>query len=206
MAEQIAPTKSNLQKVKRWLRVAQEGFSLLDRKRKVLLRELTGLVKEAREAQAEAATSLTGAYDALRAASITLGTEEVAEIAEGCEPTSELKILAKSVMGAWIPAVVPGPAIARPAYSFHGTNAALDEAVRRFRQAADVLARSAALENAVIRLAQEIQRTQKRANALHNVLIPRYQEQKKFIVESLEEREREEFFKVKLVKRRLESR
>lgn len=199
MPLQVAPTKSNLQKAKRALVVAKNGYGLLDRKRAVLLRELMAVLDEARKAQTEANDNLAKAFGSLQAANIRLGADAVEEIAAGCEEAPELRILAKSVMGAWIPAVTMPPA-ARPTYSFTTTGAALDEAVLRFRTAAALTARSAALENSVIVLAQEIQSTQKRANALHNVLIPRYEEQVKFITESLEEREREDFFKVKQVK------
>lgn len=207
MAEQVAPTKSNLMRARRSLRVASDGYGLLDRKRNVLLRELMSVLQDAKKAQAAAAESLSSAFAGLRTANISMGAEAVEEVAAGCEGSAgaaDVKVLAKSVMGAWVPSVAPMDETVRPAYSYRGTGAALDEAVRRFRRAAAVLAAAAALECAVIRLAQEIRRTQKRANALHNVLIPRYEEQIKFIAESLEEREREEFFKVKQVKRNKE--
>jgi len=207
MAEQVAPTKSNLMRSRRSLRVATDGYGLLDRKRNVLLRELMSVVAGAKRSQAEAAEALASAFEGLRAANISMGAAAVEEVAAGCEgPACDagLKMLAKSVMGAWVPSVAPMDETIRPSYSFRGTGAALDEAMRRFRRAAAVLARAAALECSVIRLAQEIRRTQKRANALHNVLIPRYEAQIKFIAESLEEREREEFFKVKMVKRNQE--
>jgi V/A-type H+-transporting ATPase subunit D len=204
MAEQVAPTKSNLQKSRRLLRVASDGYGLLDRKRNVLLRELLSVLGEAKKAQGEAAAALSSAFEALRAANISLGAELVEKTAAACAEPIDLRARARSVMGAWIPDVGALPGELRAAYSFRGTGASLDEARRRFRSAATAVARAATLEATVIRLAQEIQRTRKRANALHNVLIPRYTEQIKFIVEALEEREREEFFKVKLVKRRKE--
>lgn len=208
MATVIAPTKSNLLRSRRSLLVAQNGYGLLDRKRNVLLRELMSVLEEAKSSQREAAEATAAAFDALRSANISLGVAVVEQASAGCEGGANevsLRILAKSVMGAWTPSVQPMAERIHPGYSFHGTGAALDEAARRFRRAASVVARAAGLEATVIHLAQEIRQTQKRANALHNVLIPRYQEQIKFIAESLEEREREEFFKVKLVKRKREA-
>ena len=132
MPLQVAPTKSNLQKAKRALVVAKNGYGLLDRKRAVLLRELMAVLDEARKAQTEANDNLAKAFGSLQAANIRLGADAVEEIAAGCEEAPELRILAKSVMGAWIPAVTMPPA-ARPTYSFTTTGAALDEAVLRFR-------------------------------------------------------------------------
>jgi V/A-type H+-transporting ATPase subunit D len=208
MAMTIAPTKSNLLRARRSLRVARDGYGLLDRKRNVLLRELMATLDEAKATEREAAAAMEAAFAALRSANISLGAAVVEAASAGCVGPShdlELRVLAKSVMGAWTPSVQPIRDEIRPGYSFHGTSAALDEAVGRFRHAAAVTARAAGLESTVVFLAQEIRRTQKRANALHNVLIPRYAEQIKFISESLEEREREEFFKVKQIKRKQEA-
>jgi V/A-type H+-transporting ATPase subunit D len=202
MAEQVAPTKSNLLRSRRSLRTAVDGYALLDRKRNVLIRELMAVLEEAKKVQVEVAAALAEAFGALRAANIAVGAQNVEEVASACEEPTGITLLAKSVMGAWTPSVARIPEASRRSYSFRGTAAALDEAVRRFRRAAETTARAAALETTVIGLAQEIRRTQKRANALHNVLIPRYREQIKFISESLEERDREDFFKVKQVKRK----
>jgi len=201
MAVQVAPTKSNLMRAKRSLKTAVEGYALLDRKRNVLIRELMSVLGSAKDAQVEVGKALETAFKDLREANVAMGADAVEEVALACARPLDVTILAKSVMGAWTPGVQPLPATFERTYSFQGTTAGLDEAMLRFRYAASVVAKAAVMETTVIRLAQEIQRTQKRANALHNVLIPRYKEQIKFIAESLEEREREEFFKVKQVKR-----
>jgi V/A-type H+-transporting ATPase subunit D len=202
MAEQVVPTKSNLMRSRRSLRVAREGYDLLDRKRTVLIRELSSLLDTARQARAEVHEAMGHAYGALRTANIGMGGDNVEEVATGCVATVDLAILEKSIMGAWVPEIAPLPETVTPRYAWRGTTAALDEAMRCFRRAASVVAKAAAIENAVVRLAQEIQSTRKRANALHNVLIPRYLGEVKQITEALEEKDREEFFKVKLVKRR----
>jgi V/A-type H+-transporting ATPase subunit D len=202
---QVAPTKSNLMRSRRSLRVAREGYDLLDRKRNVLIRELMKLLDQARRAHADVDQAMAEAYDALRTANIRMGADNVDEVAGACVTTVDLVILEKSVMGAWVPEIAPLPETSFPRYPVQGTTAALDEAVRRFRHAAAVVTKVAAIENALIVLAREIQRTRKRANALHNVLIPRYDEEVKYITDVLEEKDREEFFKVKQVKKRREA-
>jgi V/A-type H+/Na+-transporting ATPase subunit D len=202
MAQPVAPTKSNLMRSRRSLRVAREGYDLLDRKRNVLIRELMALLDTARKARAEVDRVMAEAYGALQTASIRSGAHTVAEAAAECIAPTDLVIVEKSIMGAWVPELAPPPEAIAPRYPWRGTTAALDQAMRRFRHAASVVARAAAVENAVVRLTREIQRTRKRANALHNVLIPRYEEEVKVITEALEERDREEIFKVKVIKKR----
>ena len=202
MPQQVAPTKSNLMRSRRSLRVAKEGYDLLDRKRNVLIRELMSLLGTAKKARAEVDQVMANAYGALQTANIHTGADNVAEVAAVGVETVDLVILEKSIMGAWVPEFAALPESMTPRYTLRGTTAALDEAMRHFRLAASVVARVAAIENAVVRLAREIQRTRKRANALHNVLIPHYEEEVKVISEALEEKDREEIFKVKLVKKR----
>ena len=62
-------------------------------------------------------------------------------------------------------------------------------------------ARLAGIENSVYRLATAIKKTQRRTNMLENVVIPRLEENIRFISSTLEEHEREEFTRMKVIKR-----
>ncbi|MEM3126424.1 MAG: V-type ATP synthase subunit D, partial [Candidatus Caldarchaeum sp.] len=89
---------------------------------------------------------------------------------------------------------------------FLDTTPVFDEAVTKFRNILAPICRVAEVENAIFRLAEELKKTQRLLNALEHLIIPRYQEAIKFISANLEEREREDFVKLKHVKRLMERR
>ena len=188
-------------KTKKLLKVAREGYSLLDKKRNVLIRELMNIVDKIQQTQHDFAAVYNTAYQSVRDVNISLGSTPVAALAPAGIEDINIRILQKSVMGVSIPKIDGIKEINKPKFSFVRTNPLLDEAIKQFKAAVQVSLKMAELETAVVRLAQEIKKTQKRANALDNILIPRYEQIVKFIIEALEEKEREEFFKVKLVKK-----
>ena len=78
----------------------------------------------------------------------------------------------------------------------------LDEAYRSFIKVKKLTAELVEIENSVYRLADAISKTQKRANALKNIVIPRFEGNAKFIADALEEKEREEFSRLKVIKKK----
>ena len=80
------------------------------------------------------------------------------------------------------------------------TNSYLDIAFLCFNETKRLTAVLAEIENSIYRLAIAIKKTQKRANALKNIIIPKYESQLQFITNSLEEKEREEFSRQKVIK------
>lgn len=201
MAEQISPTKNNLFKTKKMLKVAKEGYSLLDKKRNVLMRELMTMIGRAEKTQQDFFSIYENAHHTLKKTFISLGSNTLEKLALAGNEEVNIKVLQKSVMGVSIPKIDGLTETMKPKYSFIETNPLLDESIKKFKSAVSISVKMAEIETAVVRLSQEIKKTQKRANALENILIPRYEGIVKFIVESLEEKEREEFFKVKLVKK-----
>ena len=89
----------------------------------------------------------------------------------------------------------------RPVYGFNGTSSALDEASVKFNEVKVMTVKLTEIENAVYRLAMNIKKTQKRANALENITIPLYDKLSKDIQNALEEKEREEHTRLKIIKR-----
>ena len=91
----------------------------------------------------------------------------------------------------------------RPAYAFYNTKESLDIAVHHFNRVKELTIRLSTIEISAYRLAASIKKTQKRANALKNITIPRYQELVKSISNALEEKEREEFTRLKVIKQQI---
>ncbi|BER92999.1 V-type ATP synthase subunit D [Atrimonas thermophila] len=201
----VSPTRGNLIELQRSLELAREGHSLLDRKRNVLVREMMRYLDEAKTLQEEMDRVFQAAYLALQRANLDIGIERVEEIGFAVSEIQDLDVRLKSIMGVEIPEISwDRREESRPAYGVYRTSAALDKAYLAFRKVVFLIIRLAVVENAVYRLAVEIKKTQKRVNALENVVIPDHVEKIKLIRDILEEQDREDFFKMKLLKRREE--
>ena len=202
----ISPTKSNLIKTKEILELAKIGYSLLDQKRSVLISEMAQLIDRAKEIQGEIDKRFNRAYQCLKVTNVTMGIDNVERIAIGTPPTATVEIVEKSAMGVTIPIMSLKKDNEKqstlPNYSIYRTTQSLDTAVTELRSVLEFIVELAEVETSVYRLAKEIKSTQKRANALEYILIPRYEATKKFIEESLEEKSREEFFKLKVLKKK----
>jgi len=194
----MLPTKGNLMASKRSRALAQTGYELMDRKRTILVRELMGLVKEATQLQSDMNTAFSEAYQALMRASMTIGVPE--SVAEAVSVDTTLDIQYHSVMGVELPRVSGQTPPPRMEYGFANTSSALDDCYLKFHRVKDAVRRMAEVETSVSRLSEAIQKTQKRANALSQIVIPDLDETIRLITDTLEEKEREEFVKLKVVK------
>lgn len=200
MNTQMAPTKANLIKSKSMLNFSRRGYDLLDKKRNVLIREMMSLVELANDIQKKIQVNFEIAFEALKYANITLGFNAVEELAISVPDTEDFQVLYHSVMGVEIPEVRFEETPLTVSYGFYRTNASLDEAMEKFRLVRFLTYELAEIENAVYKLAMEIKKTQKRANALEKIQIPKYIQIVKNIEETLEEKEREDFFRLKKIK------
>jgi V/A-type H+-transporting ATPase subunit D len=201
----VPPTKSSYLNLRRQLAFAREGFDLLDQKRQILIFELMSRLGRARDAELRAAAAMAEAFAALREAVLAIGSDALDRAALAVRPEYELKISEQALMGIRVPMLTVKADPPGVRFGLVGTSAAADLAMRRFVEALAVLAELAELENAVLRLATELRKTQRRCNALSKIFIPDYSETIGYILSSLEERERESFIILKMIKSRLTS-
>lgn len=199
---QIFPTKTNLINTKKSLYLAKLGYDLMDRKRNILVREMMQLIDKAKEVQSSVSETYAKAYAALKKAFITLG--DCCDFAENVPVDDSLVVDRRSVMGVELPIVKLGESKESTYYGLQGTNSMLDEAYLEFQKVKKLTAELAEIENNVYRLADAIKKTQKRANALDNILIPQFENTVKFISDALEEKEREDFSRLKISKKQKE--
>lgn len=199
------PTKGNLILAKNSLALAKLGYGLMDKKRNILIRELMGLIDEAKDIQAEIDSTFTEAYEALQLANIELGINYVQEIGMAVPVENSIAIKARSIMGTEIPLVRYDASSLRPTYAFGDTRQSLDAARMKFEKVKELTIKLSMVENSAYRLASSIKKTQKRANALKNITIPAYETLTKDISNALEEKEREEFTRLKVIKRMKEN-
>lgn len=195
------PTKGNLILAKNSLALARQGYELMDKKRNILLRELTSLIDQAENIQSEIDSTFTEAYKALQKANIQLGIGFVQDLAISVPVDNTIRIKTRSVMGTEIPLVQHDPLPPTLSYALYSTRESLDEARMHFEKVKELTVKLSMVENSAYRLASAIRKTQKRSNALKNITIPAYQNLVTHISNALEEKEREEFTRLKVIKR-----
>jgi len=199
----IAPTKSSLLTLKHQLAVAQEGYELLEQKRQILVFELMARVKRAGEVNRQVDQSLASAYSALREATLDIGSRALDEAARSVRLDHRVQVESRQLMGLRLPGVTASTQTPDVQFGVGGTSTNTDLAFQRFTGSLPLLAELAELETAVLRLAAELRKTQRRCNALDKVFIPNTRQTIIFITASLEERERESFVITRMVRDRL---
>lgn len=199
-ASKISPTKGNLLATKKSLSLAHMGYELMDRKRNILVREMMGLIERANALREKIDTTYEKAYNSLQRANLTMGVCEA--LAHSAPVETGISITVRSVMGVELPGVRLETGEADMCYDFSSSNATFDEAFISFHEVKLMLANLAEIENSVYRLAVAIRKTQSRANALKNIIIPDFDETVRFIADALEEKEREEFSRMKVMKKK----
>lgn len=195
------PTKGNLILAKNSLALASQGYELMDKKRNILLREMMGLIDQAKDIQAEIDSTFREAYQALQKANIELGIHYVQDIAASVPLEQSIRIKTRSIMGTEIPLVQSQSDWPNLTYAFYSSSEALDQARMNFEKVKELTIKLSMVENSAYRLASSIRKTQKRANALKNITIPTYQNLVTTISNALEEKDREEFTRLKVIKR-----
>ncbi|MFR1872988.1 MAG: V-type ATP synthase subunit D [Coprococcus sp.] len=196
------PTKGNLILAKNSLALANQGYELMDKKRNILIRELMELIDQAKDIQEQIDFTFTHAYKCLQHANIEHGISLVSQLAYTVPIEDSIKIKSRSIMGTEIPLVDYTPDENQPTYSFSTTDESIDRAREAFRKVKELTIKLSMIENAAYRLATNIKKTQKRANALKNITIPTYTTLVSSISNALEEKEREEFTRLKVIKQR----
>ena len=191
MAAQAVATKGNLIKARKSLGLAQNGFELMDRKRNILIREMMSQVEKVKILREQITSAYQTGYYLLQQANMSSGM--ITAITEHIKVDDSIKLTYRSVMGIEVP------------YGLEGTSSRIDEAYIQFQKVKQITLVLAEVDNSIYRLANAISKTQKRANALKNVVIPRYQSSIKEMTESLEEKEREEFSRMKVIKAQKEN-
>jgi len=204
MTNQVFPTKGNLMALTKSYALAKKGYELMDRKRNILIREMMTLIEDVRVLRQDLSKTYKQAYQALQEANITLGI--VSDIAKSIPLDNNVEVTYRSVMGVEIPKVSHFAEQIKISYGIGHTNTKFDYAYKTFQKVRELTVKLAEIDNSTYRLANAIRKTQKRANALKNIVIPRFEEQIKYITDALEEKEREAFTRQKVIKSQSEKR
>lgn len=196
---QIFITKNNLTAQKKSLELAKMGYDLMDKKRNILVHEMMNLADKASTVQSDIDAAYVQAYSALEKAFITLGDCSV--FAECIPVDNSIQMKTRTVMGVEIPEITIEKKTPAIYYGMNETNSQLDEAYFQFERVKQLTVELAQIQSSVMRLADAIKKTQKRTNALSNIMIPKFTETIKFISDALDEKEREDFSRLKVIKK-----
>ncbi|MDP2923182.1 MAG: V-type ATP synthase subunit D [Candidatus Omnitrophota bacterium] len=203
MRANIAATKTNLLKVKKTLSLTEEGYELLDEKRKLLIRELTSVIHIVDKAQRDVDLAFTQGYDLVDKAMVVMGRRKLEELSFSIDIKSNLFISQQRVMGVNMPAIELKIIEKSPYYSPAGVSIYVEEVILRFKDLLKLLAQLAEKKIALLRIAREVQRTIRKVNALEKIHLPFYRETLKYIGERLEEESRDSFSMLKIIKQEI---
>ena len=205
--QNVSATKIELLKFKKSSQVATMVQKILDDKRKVLLRNIEEMIEKASKTRGGIWEPLQDIYKSVNEAYLSLGTGTVDSVAESTPAVMQVDVHVRRVVDVKIPALtVTEKDTKSMPYGFADTNSSIDRAAKQIKELLPQITKAAEYENSIFSLAKALEKTQKLLNALENVIIPQYQQNIRFIAQALEEKEREEFAKLKKVKAKMESR
>lgn len=203
MRANIAATKTNLLKTKKTLSLTEEGYELLDEKRRLLISELTAIMHIVDRFQRDLDEALAKAYDVVDKAVVMMGRKKLEELSLAIDIRSSIGISQKRVMGVNMPAIELKVSENAPYYSPVNISFYVDEIIIKFKDILKLISQLAEKKIAFLRIAREVQRTIRKVNALEKIHIPFFKATLKYISDSLEEESRESFSMLKLIKERL---
>ncbi len=200
--ETIAPTKSNLMRVKERLATAEEGYDLLNQKREILVMELMRHVEQVKILERDLEHAVETAYPAMKRMLVAIGREKADRLSRDIEYKFDLQEKRAVVAGMNLPGLEVHLPEIELKYSPANSFAECDETVVEFFKLLKILTELAAVRTISWRLAREVRKTQRRVNALEKMVIPTARDTKVYIEAALEERDRDSFFTSKLLKRK----
>ena len=198
----IAPTKSNLLTTKEQLAVSTNGYELLEEKREILVRELMRLVEQVKLLEDDIEQAIDQAYPSFKRMLMIDGADQIERISHAVHYDFDFTEKRVNIGGMSFPtidAIMPQKELF---YSFVGTDANMDATINSFFELLMLLTQMASIRTIVWRLAEEVRKTQRRVNALDKMIIPQARETKAYIESALEERDRENVFVLKALKRK----
>jgi len=207
--QNVKPTRMELLRLKRRVKLADKGHRLLKEKRDALISELMVVIKKYRDAREKVEEHLKGAFENLLIAEVLLGVHDIEQISGITSRDIQLNFMTKNVMGVSVPIIEVDHLVRKineRGYGFLSTNAKLDDATKSFEESLTLIVKLAEVEESVRSIAQEVEKTKRRVNALEYIVIPRLKATIKHIEMRMEEIERESFLRLKKIKATLEAR
>lgn len=201
---ELKPTRMELINLRRRKRLAERGLALLKEKRDALVMELLSLAKEYQSLMLEVREKLEKALSQLALTRARMGAYKLNEVIVSLRPQVTIEVKSRNIMGVTTPVfkIIQLTGTSAPPYNLLGTTAFLDEAVKAFREAFTSVIRLAEVQAVARRIAEEVEKAKRRVNALENIVIPTIERNIKAIELYLDERAREDIFRLRLLKKK----
>ena len=202
MAQDIKPTRSELLKLKKQIRLAKSGYNLLKKKRDGLILEFFDILKKAKTLREELVNEYKAALEKINIARTLEGDLKVKSIAMAIKDIPDIKLTTKNIMGVKVPKIESSEikkAFMERGYGVYNSSS-IDEAAAAYEKVVEKIILAAEIETSMRKLLNEIEKTKRRVNALEFVVIPNLDKTKSFIQLRLEEMERENIFRMKRIK------
>jgi V/A-type H+-transporting ATPase subunit D len=207
--EEVRPTRSELLERRAQIGLAQQGMDLLKQKRDALLIEFMSVMDETLRLSGSLQKAVSEAQYSLAVAKSVDGNVSVRSVAMATKGEVTIDMTGTKIMGVSVPVVTKGKSPKRSSftrgYSITGVSSRIDETADRFENILDVIIEYADIETRLKRLGEEIQKTNRRVNALEQITVPGLKEQVAYIRQTLDERAREDLFRLKKVKKKIEA-
>lgn len=199
----IKPTRSELMKLKKKIKLAQSGYNLLKKKRDGLILEFFEILKKAKTLRQELVEEYKVALEKMNIARIMESDLKLRSLALAIKNNPDIKLETKNIMGVVVPQIEGQnlqTSLKERGYGFLDTSASVDEAASSYEKVVEKIIKAAEVETSMKKLLQEIEKTKRRVNALEFSVIPKMQDDERFIKLRLEEMERENVFRLKRIK------
>ena len=203
MSQNVKPTRSELQKVKQRIKLANSGYNLLKKKRDGLIMDFFEVLKEAKTLRQELTETYCGALDKMNLARISETDLKLKSISLAVKHKPVIDVKTKNIMGVKVPKIetdFTSHHFLERGYGSIDSSAVIDEATNGYEQLVEKIVKAAEVETALKKLLAEIEKTKRRVNALEFSVIPKLHDVKAFIQMRLEEMERENTFRMKRIK------
>ena len=207
--EEVRPTRAELLERRSQIALAEQGMDLLKQKRDALLLEFMGVMDETLRLSDSLQKTVSEAQYSLAVSQAVDGVVALRSAGLATKGEIVVDMTGTKIMGVSVPVVTKGDSPIKSSftrgYSVTGVSSRVDETADKFERVLDVIIEYADIETRLKRLGEEINKTNRRVNALEQVTVPSLREQVSYISQPLDERAREDLFRLKKVKKKIEN-
>lgn len=204
MAQDVKPTRSEELRLKERIELAENGHEILEKKRDGLIHEFMEIIDDAKEVNQELADLYSQAKLKMMLAKTYDGEDTVRANAMAVEKSPQISLEAQNIMGVKVPEITSEQKIQRRIldreYGITSTTSRIDSTADKYEQLLDQIVDAAETQTKILKLLDEIEKTKRRVNALEHKTIPEMKDAKEQVSQVLQERAREETFRMKKIK------
>lgn len=204
MAQDVKPTRSEELRLKERIELAENGHEILEKKRDGLIHEFMEIIDDAQEVNQEIADLYSQAKLKMMLAKIYDGEDTVKANAMAVEQSPKITLEAQNIMGVKVPEIESEQKIQRRIldreYGISSTTSRIDSTADKYEKLLDKIVDAAETQTKILKLLDEIEKTKRRVNALEHKTIPEMKDAQENVSQVLQERAREETFRMKKIK------